>query len=400
MPAALIRAGGDAAFKPVHHTLQSFIDAQVLPGASFAVLMDDEVVHSACMGFADRERGTALREDHLFRVFSNTKLVTACAALLLMQDGRLRLDDPVALYLPALQSLRVLRADARSLANTQAAQGLVTLRHLFTHTAGFTYARTRAGSLLGDAYEQRHILLDEQQTLADMVQALAELPLLFQPGSRWEYSVCTDVLARVVEVVSGQSLEAFFRQRIFEPLGMRDTGFHVPPGQRGRLTRLYRSPWPQTPWRGGLVPADDLVCEKAFTARRPLQSGGGGLLSTLADMSLLVRSLVSPRRCLLDARSLHLLCTSQLPPGVDLAFPTVGTVAGKGFGFGGAITHKPGFMDPPAAVGEVQWGGIAGTHWWISPARRTAAVIMTQRYMGFWHLFAFRARRDIYAALG
>ena len=386
-------------FDRMRACLQRFVDAEVLPGASAAVLVDGQVVHRCCVGWADKERGIGLREDHVFRVFSNTKLVTACAALLLVQDGLLDLDEPIGQHLPALTRLRVLRPGATHLGDTEPAHRAVTARHLLTHTAGFSYATQRPGTPLGDAYDARRILLDRHRTLAGFVEQLGGLPLLFQPGSRWEYSVGSDVLARLVEVLGRQPFERFLQERIFQPLGMRDTGFTLAPHDHARLVAFYRSRHPDQPLRGGLERCDDIPYPGAYLQPCALRSGGGGLLSTLGDMCALLRGLVSPRHALLRAGGLQGLLQDQLPTGMAIGFPGGAPVAGRGYSFGGAVTHTLTPLDPPGSLGEVQWGGIAGTHWWVSPATGSAAVLMTQRHLGFWHLFAFKARREIYQAL-
>lgn len=386
-------------FGRLDQTLRRFVDAEVLPGASAAVLVDGQVVHKCCVGWADKESGIPLREDHIFRVFSNTKLVTACAALLLVDEGRLDLDAPIGLHLPMLGRLRVLHPQARSLHDTVPALRAVTARHLLTHTAGFSYARVRPGSVLGDAYDAHRILEDKQQSLEGFVDSLSALPLMFQPGSSWEYSVCMDVAARLIEVISGQTFGDFLRERIFMPLGMHDTGFVVPPADHDRLVAFYRSRFPEQPFRGGIERCDEIPFPRAYLQPCAMQSGGGGLVSTLNDMTALMRSLVCARHALLAENSLHLLLHNQLPEGVSLQFPMARPVAGRGFSFAGAVTRAVTPLDPQGAEGEVQWGGIAGTHWWISPVTRSAVVLMTQRHMGFWHLFAFHARREIYASL-
>ncbi len=386
-------------FAAVHTTLQRYVDAQVLPGVSLAVLQGDKTVHRACFGWADVERRIALRDDHLFRVFSNTKLVTACAALLLVDEGRLALDEPIAGWLPAFAQLSVLRPGALRLDDTEPAESKITTRHLLTHTAGFSYAHMRPDTPLGNAYVQHSILLDENQSLEQFCAALAPLPLLFHPGRGWEYSVCSDVLARLIEVVSKLEFSRFLATRVFAPLGMADTGFWLRPEARHRLVGFYRSRHPEQPFRGGIERCDELPFSGAYLQPRALRSGGGGLVSTLDDMAALLRSLVSPRHALLSAESRQLLMCDQLPAGAGLRFPRSAVLTGRGYSFGGAVTLQPSPLDPAEAVGELQWGGIAGTHWWVSPATATAVVLMTQRHMAFWHLFAFQARKGIYDAL-
>lgn len=386
-------------FGQVRDTLSRFVNADILPCASAAVLVDGELAFQSCAGWADKERKIALAADHLFRVFSNTKLITSCAALLLVDDGLLDLDEPVSRHLPAFAGLRVLRPGATRLTDTEPARRPITARHLFTHTAGFSYARTRSGTLLGDAYDTHRLMLDASQSLEHVVNTLATLPLMVQPGTAWEYSLCTDVLARLIEVVSGERFDHFLKTRVFDPLGMRDTSFHVSSERRERLVGLYRSVHPDLPLRGGLERCDDLPYRGAYVEPHALLSGGGGLVSTLGDMVALMKSLVCARHALLSPASLNLLLSDQLPPDMSIRFPNARAVVGRGFSFAGAVTRTRTPLDPAGAEGEVQWGGIAGTHWWVSPATGSAAVIMTQRYMSFWHLFAFQARRDIYAAL-
>jgi CubicO group peptidase (beta-lactamase class C family) len=385
-------------FARVRDTLQGFVDAKVLPGVSVAVLRGHRLAHKSCVGWADMERRIALRDDHIFRVFSNTKLVTACAALLLVQDGRLHLDEPIGAHLPTLSDLFVLRENASRLDEVEPARRPVTARHLLTHTAGFTYAHTRSGTLLGGAYATRGIPI-QTKPLGELVRDLGAVPLMFEPGTAWEYSVCSDVLARLIEVLANQSFSAFLRERIFAPLGMYDTAFWVAPPDRERLTALYQGRTQNRLFQGGLERCDDLPYPGAYLEPIALCSGGGGLVSTLDDMTALVRSLISPRHALLRPEYLQLLLRDQLPADMSIQSSRSVAPASRGFSFGGAVTRTRTRLDPPGSLSEVQWGGIAGTHWWVSPATGSAAVIMTHRYMSFWHLFAFQARREIYAAL-
>jgi CubicO group peptidase (beta-lactamase class C family) len=386
-------------FAAVHATLKRFIDTQVLPGASLAVVQGDHVIHSACLGWADIERRITLREDHILRVFSNTKLVTACAALLLVDEGRLDLDEPIARWLPAFARPRVLRPAAAHLDDTEPAAREITARQLMTHTAGFSYANVRPHTPLGQAYERHRILLDENQPLEGFVHSLSALPLLFHPGSAWEYSVGSDVLARLIEVISGQEFSRFLDDRVFCPLGMVDTGFWVRREAQHRLAALYRGSHADQPLRGGLERCEEIPFRGAYLRPCALRSGGGGLVSTLSDMTMLLRSLVSSRFALLSPTSRRLMLQNHLPPGAEVRFPDTKAFAGRGYSVAGSIALEATPLDPPEAVGELQWGGIAGTHWWVSPATDSAVVLMTQRYRSFWNLFAFQARRDIYAAL-
>ncbi len=376
------------AFDTLHAAMQRQVDGEILPGVSVAVLRGREVVDRHVTGWADREARIALREDHIFRGFSNTKLVTTVAVMQLVEDGRLGLDDPVERSLPQLAQRRVLRPGATRLDDTEPAAGPITIRQLLSHSAGLGYGILDPDTLLSKAYAAAGVL-SEKTPLAAMIDALAALPLLYHPGTSWTYSVATDVLARVVEVVSGESFDQVIRRRILDPLGMVDTDFFVPAPKRDRLVVMYAGANLLKPTQPGLTPmANDYPWPEAYLHPVPRLSGGGGLVSTLPDMLALVRALLpgagpgEPR--LLREETVAEMMRNQLPPGQPLRF-TTGEVPGKGFGLGGALTLKAGSIDPPGSEGELQWGGVGGTHWWISPRTGTAGVLMAQRHMSFWN---------------
>ncbi len=385
-------------FDAVHHALQRYVDGDLLAGVSSAVLVGRDLVDLHCAGWADKEAGTALRTDHLFRAFSNTKLVTSIAVLLLWEAGRFGLDDAIDSHIPQLANRRVLRPGAVTLDDTEAAHGAITIRQLLTHSSGLSYGLLDPGTLMFKAYNERRVL-NPTATLAQMMDVLADLPLVFHPGTGWEYSVATDVLSRLVEVVSGQTFDVFIRTRIFEPLGMVDTGFLVPADQQHRLTAYYAGANVMEPMKPGLTRIDNAPYPQAY--RRPFArlSGGGGLVTSLPDMLALLRSLLPGGPTLLKPDTIALMMSNQLPPGQCIRFPNEGPIVGKGFGLGGCVTLAPSSVEPPQATGEFQWGGIAGTHWWISPKNNLAGLLMTQRQMGFWHPYAFEFKQRVYQAV-
>lgn len=385
-------------FSAVRSAMQRYVDAEVLPGVSYAVLEGRTLVDLQCLGWADREQKTPLRVDHLFRAFSNSKLVTAYAVLLLIEDGRLGLDEPIGKAIPQLAQPRVLKPGAASLGDTEPAHGPITVRHLLTHSAGLSYGLLDPGSMMYQAYVERRVL-NPATPLSAMMDVLAELPLLFHPGTSWEYSVASDVLARLVEVVSGQRFDAFLSERIFEPLGMADTGFVVPEGERGRLTAYYKGADAVNPMKPGLTRIDHSPYPGAYLGEVPRLSGGGGLVTTLPDMVALLRGLLPGGPSLLKPDTVALAMRNHLAEDVTLRFAG-GSLAGKVHGLLGAITTAPSALEPAASAGEVQWGGIAGTHWWIAPQAGLAAVLMTQRQMAFWHPYAFDFKREVYRAAG
>jgi CubicO group peptidase (beta-lactamase class C family) len=243
-------------------------------------------------------------------------------------------------------------------------------------------------------------VLNPLTTLSEMVDALAGLPLVFHPGTGWEYSIATDVLARVVEVVSGHRFDAFIQARILDALGMKDTCFVVPEEKHARLVAYYAGADLLDPTKPGLTRTDDAPYPKAYLRPVPRLSGGGGLVSSLHDIVALIRSLLPGGPTLLKPATIDLMMTNQLPEGVWIRFPRLGEIPGKGYGLAGAVTVTPSSADPAGAAGEFQWGGIAGTHWWISPKANLAGVLMAQRPMAFWHPFSFEFKQHTYQAVG
>lgn len=386
-------------FVAVRAAMKSNVDRDLLSGVSWAVLQGRDLVDVNCVGWADREAKTALTTDHLFRAFSNTKLVTSCAVLLLVEAGKLRLDDPIERYLAQLARRRVLKPGATSITDTEPAATSITIRHLLSHSAGLSYGLFDPGTMIFTAYSERKVF-GPTLTLAQMVDALADLPLLFHPGCSFEYSVATDVLSHLVEIVSGQRFDAFIKSHIFDRLGMVDTSFVVPVDQQHRLAAYYRGADILDDMKPGLARVGNSPYRGAFLHAVPKLSGGGGLVTSLPDMVALIRSLVSGGATLLKPETVAQMMTNQLADGVSIRFATQGEVPGKGFGLGGSVTHSPSSIEPPSAIGEFQWGGLAGTHWWISPRNNLAAVLMTQRVMAFWHPFSFEFKRLVYQAVG
>ena len=382
-------------FSGLHAAMQRAVDGELLSGVSSAVLRGRDIVDLHCAGFADREGGIPLREDHLFRMFSSTKLVTSCAVLMLMEEGKLGLDDPIERFIPQLGNRQVLKPGATALDQTEPARSSITVRHLLCHSSGLGYGLLDPGTLLFQAFIDRNVR-SNSTTLAEMVDVLEGLPLAFHPGTSWAYSIATDVLSRLVEVVSGQRFDAFLQARIFEPLGMRDTGFAVPAADLPRLVAYYRGASLNNPLKPGLTRVDEGPF--ASVCLRPVArlSGGGGLYSSLHDTIAFIRSLIPGGPTLLKPETLALMMRNHLPEGVYTGFPK--PVKGKAFGLGGAVSLSESSIDPPDSVDEFQWGGMAGTHWWINPRRGIAGIVMAQRDTAFWHPFSFELKREVYQA--
>lgn len=385
-------------FAQAHAAMQRYVDGNILSGISSAVLVGRDLVDVNCVGWADKEAQTPLRVDHIFRVFSNTKLVSSCAALLLYEEGRLRLDDPIEKFIPQLANRKVMRPGATSLDQTEPARGSITIRHLLSHSAGLSYGLFDPGSPIFKAYNERKVL-NPATTLADMIDVLADLPLVYQPGTSFEYSVAIDVMARLVEVISGQPFDKFIQARILGPLGMVDTGFVVPEQDRNRLVAYYAGADLMDPMKPGLTRMDNSPYPGAYLRPVPRFNGGGGLVSTMPDMVALIRSLLPGGPTLLKPETMALMTTNQMADRVWMRFAMMGELPGKAYGLAGGLILQPSPLDHPDAAGELYWGGVAGTQWWISPKRNIAGVLMAQRQMAFIHPFSFEFKRMAYEAV-
>ena len=385
-------------FKPAQAAMQRYVDNNLLSGISWAVMVGREVADVNCVGWADKEAQVPLRTDHIFRVFSNTKLVTSCAVLLLFEDGKLKLDDGIEKFIPQLGNRRVLRPGATSLDDTEPAKRSITIRHLLTHSSGLSYGFFDPGTLIYKALNDRGVH-DPRTTLAQMVDVLEDMPLIYHPGTSWEYSLATDVLSRLVEVISGQSFDKFIQARIFAPLGMVDTGFVVPEKDHGRLVAYYAGADLMEPMKPGLTRTDNAPFPGAYLRPIARLSGGAGLVSTLPDMVALIRSLLPGGPTLLKPETIAQMTTNQLPEGQWIRFALLGEQPGKGFGLAGGMILQPSPFDHPDAAGELYWGGVAGTQWWISPKHNMAGVMMAQRHMSFVHPFSFEFKRLAYEAV-
>ncbi len=380
-----------------------YVDEGRLPGWALLVTRRGQAVHRSTYGYRDLARRTPITTDTLFRIYSMTKPITAVAALMLYEEAAFDLLDPLETYLPAFADARVYLGGPPERPITRPATEPIRLWHLFTHTAGLTYGANRT-SPVDAMYRAAGFELDPpaELDLAACAQVWAGLPLLFDPGSAWNYSVATDVLGRVVEVISGMSLADFFRDRIFTPLGMADTGFAVPQAHRDRLARLY-VPDPDT---GQAMPEDE-VGGRVLRSRACF-SGGAGLVSTLDDYDrftrlLLGRGAVDGVR-LLGPRTVAHLGRNHLPGGVDIAtfagqFAVGSRYAGVGHGLGLAVLADPVAYRSMGSVGDLSWGGAASTAFFIDPAEDLTAILLTQLLPSGTYPLRTAFRQLVYSAL-
>jgi len=362
--------------------LDRYVDSGRLPGWSVLVARDGQVVYRGRGGWRDVEAKLAVQDDTIFRIYSMTKPITSIAALMLVEEGRIDLLDPVAEYIPAFASPRVYQGGPPTAPVLVPATEPIRIWHLLTHTAGLTYGfhfvhpvdamYRHAGFTFGTPPG-----LD----LEACCDRWAGLPLMFEPGSSWCYSVASDVLGRVVEVAEGRSLEAVLAERILGPLGMADTGFYVASGKVEKVAALY-APEPDT----GRVRRFDLA-PPIPTARPTCLSGGGGLFSTIDDYHRLLRLVVgegdSDGTRLLSPRTVALMAANHLPGGADLEQFGQRLYAetpfdGVGFGLGFSVLVDPVKAKTLGSPGEIAWGGAASTAFWVDPATGVSAIFMTQ----------------------
>ncbi len=383
----------------MHAAVQRYVDENLLAGANAVVLKDNQIIDQKTWGHADIAAGKPIEMDTIFRIYSNTKIITSVAAMCLLEDGKFSLDDPIANYLPELADLKVLAPDAESLDDTVPLASHPTVRQVFCHNAGFTYGFLQQSPVLDAAYTQVD-MQGSSSTLAEMITKLSKLPLAYQPGTKWQYSVSTDVLARLVEVWSGKSFGAFLEERLFIPLEMTDTGFFVPMEKRDRLATNYLPVDMMDPMKGGLNPVPPEM-DANYIDDNPLESGGGGLVSTINDYTNFISMLVGGGewngKRILKSDTVEMMQQNQLADGVHVELPNW-IMPDTDFGLGLALKTAPQQGEPDSAVGEYHWGGMAGTHSWVAPKAGIAALIFTQRLPGFWHPFSHEFKRLVYQA--
>ncbi len=368
----------------LHRGMQEIVARREAAGIVTLVGRDGKVVDVHATGFQDLESKTAMREDTIFRIASMSKPITSVAIMMLYEEGKLRLNDPVSRFIPAFKQQRVLGQDGTS---TDNARRGMTIRDLLTHRLGLSYGFLNNGPV-GNAYRTNGVvdgLTVTEMTLAEGIDKLAAQPLMSQPGAAWNYSLSTDVLGRVVEVASGQAFDVFLRERIFKPLGMVDTDFVVPTAKWARLATVY------APEANGIRPMKDpesfgnthMSPVAYYKAPKKYFSGGAGLASTARDYARFALMLAGGGAVdgvrLLSPKSVELMSASHTE---DLTTPGLLLGPGTGFGLGFSVVTDLAATQALGSEGIYGWSGIYGTNFWVDPKERLVAIAMVQRYPG------------------
>ncbi len=357
----------------IDHLTQRYIDEGKLPGTITLVARRGEIVHQSCQGKMDIEADRDMDDDTIFRIYSMTKPVTSVALMMLYEDGQFQLDCPVSRYIPGFRDLKV-HSDNGLIATERE----MTIRDLLTHTSGLTYGFMHA-SPVDAMYRDQQV--EQSANLEEMVEKLCDIPLLFSPGSRWSYSVATDVCGYLVQKISDTPFDDFLREQIFEPLEMEDTGFHVAEDKVHRLAANYER------IDGDGMRLVDSPENSVFAQPRGMFSGGGGLVSTAADYFRFAEMLrgggLYDGVRLLGRKTVELMTMNHLPTGGDLTSMGQAVFSetpydGIGFGLGFSVMLDPSKAQILGTPGEFAWGGAASTYFFVDPVEELTVMLLTQ----------------------
>ncbi|MEZ5341652.1 MAG: serine hydrolase domain-containing protein [Acidimicrobiales bacterium] len=374
------------------HMAANYLETGRYPGFSLLVSRHGQVAHLSAQGFADIEEQRPLTTDSIVRIYSMSKPITSVALMQLYEQGRFQLTDPVAKFIPSFARLKVWADGTPANYSTKNVEREMTVQDLLRHTSGLTYGFI--GNHPVDAIYRKKGVSSPATSLADFCEILSDIPLLFSPGTRWAYSVATDVAGHLVELISGQSLDAYFQDHIFDPLGMVDTGFSVPDEKADRLASNYAHPAISPFGVPEGADPDTLMLklegngETASARHTPaFLSGGGGLNSTLADYHRFCSMLLNGGQLdgvrILGRKTVQYMASNHLPSGGDLASmgqPVFSETSyeGIGFGLGFSVVLDPCRSGVLSSPGEFAWGGAASTLFWIDPAEDLIVIGFTQ----------------------
>ncbi len=363
--------------------MQKHVDEGLLAGAVALVARDGKVAYLKSVGMQDKEQGVEMKPDAIFRIASMSKPITSVAVMMLYEEGRFRLSDPVSKYLPEFKTMKVLVSGPAGDGGKAAEQLVpakreITIRHLLTHTSGLTYHwDTRVGAKYAQA-GITHGLIQTEDSLADGIKKLVQVPLVHQPGEAFTYSLSVDVLGRLVEVISGMSFDEFLRKRVFEPLRMNDTSFYLPGGKVSRLAAVY-GPDPNGALKrlgNGILGEGPMRATVTYPYEGPKRyfSGGGGLCSTVSDYARFCQMMLNGGELdgvrLLSRKTVELMTADH----VGELNPS------SGFGLGFGVTRSLREAGELTSVGAYRWGGFWYTTFFIDPAEKLIGVCLVQLY--------------------
>ncbi len=380
-----------------------YLNNNKLPCMATLVSRGGSVVHEAYRGNSVLGGDQPIGPETIFRIYSMTKPVTSLAAMMLFEEGDLRLDHPVSRYIPEFADTKVWAGGSMDGPELKVPEREIDIRDLFTHTSGLTYGFLFQHPV--DAMYREHKIARPDETLEEMCKRLAGLPLVFSPGTRWNYGHSTDVLGRVIEVISGQPLDVFLQERIFTPLGMEDTGFYVPEAKWPRLMACYS----RDPASGEVSLSDGAGAEsRAYRSRPIMLNGGGGLVSTLRDyhrfcLCLLNGGSLGDAR-LISPKTWEFMAQNHLPGGASIKSMGDKTFSearmeGNGFGLGGSVIIDVAETLQPGSEGNFSWGGLANTFFWIDPTEELIAIQMTQMIPSGCYPIRPQFQQLVYAAI-
>ena len=380
---------------------EKYVGPGRMPHAQFLLARGGEIVHQTVLGMQDPERGVKLAEDSVYRIYSMTKPVTSVALMTLVEEGLIALDDPVSRHIPEWKDLAVFSAGTGPYLTTPPARPMQVV-DLLRHTSGLTYGFQNRTNI-DAAYRKLKLEgMHGEHDLEAMIQMMAKLPLEFSPGEAWNYSVATDVCGYLVQKIAGKPLDQVFQERIFDPLKMVDTGFHVRDDQRSRFAACYDAA------PGGKMKLQDDAQKSPYLAPPALLSGGGGLVGTAADYMRFANMLMNRGELdgarILAPKTVDLMASNHLPGGADLtelsrSLFSESTNAGVGFGLGVAVVFDAPQTLIPCSTGEFYWGGAASTAFWCDPLEDITAVFMTQLLPSSTYPIRRELRTLVYSAL-
>ncbi len=379
----------------VSRLLESYVESGKYAGIIGVIARNGRVGYEETFGWSDIERRKEMERDHVFRIYSMTKPVVAAGAMILVDQGKIRLDDPVARFIPAFENIKVFAggtADNPTLADPDS---VMTIRHLLTHTSGLAYGLTNGPV---DTIFRRAQLYDPARTLEQFTDSLARLPLMFSPGTDWNYSSALDVVGRVIEVASGQPLDVFLEQELFRPLGMRDTHFRRNNRINKRLTTLY-----EPGDDGSLVALHTDGLTRMFEPEARFFWGSGGLLSTIDDYLRFAQMLLNGGEFdgvrVLSEQSVREMTRDQLQPSLQPVDRPPLLPLGYSQALGGSVLVDSTKTVLPGPNGIYRWSGYVGTYFWIDPANQLIAMVWTQLSPGRMYPLEDEFQRRVYQAL-